>query len=69
MATTRHWGDGMKDKNFIYVKGEKNKAKMIALGYKLIDTKGDFFIFKNKDEALTFSLDDIQFVETNVLTF
>ena len=58
------------DKNFIYVKGKENKDKMIALGYKLIQAKGDFFIFKqNKDEALTFSLDDIKFVETNVLTF
>ena len=61
------------NKDFIYVNGEENKAKLIALGYKLIksNAKGDLFIFKsNKDEALTFGLDDdIKFVKSNVLTF
>ena len=62
---------------FVYVQGESNKEKMIALGYELIKghPSGDIFIFKNKDEALKFGLNeeleqsDITFITSNVLTF
>lgn len=58
---------------FIYVKGQDNKDKMIAMGYKLLkaNSRGDLFIFKNKDEALKFSseLEHLDYVTSDVLTF
>lgn len=76
METIANWNE-RDQMNFVYVQGETNKDKMLALGYELIksDSKGRIFIFKNKDEALKFGLNDeleqsdISFITSNVLTF
>lgn len=62
---------------FVYVFGEENKEKMLALGYKLMKENAgcSVYIFKNKDKAMKFGADsdldrhNIKFVMSNTLTF
>ncbi len=62
--------------HFIYVMSEKDKDKMLSLGYALVreDTRNSMWVFQNKDTT-TFACEDeisgagIKFVLSSTLTF
>ena len=49
---------------------QQDKDKLEKMGYNLLksDTTNSIFVFENKDE-LCFSLNDVQHILSNVLTF
>lgn len=55
---------------FIYVFSQEDKDKLINLGYQLLksDESNNMFVFANENRAV-FSLDNIEYVESNILTF
>lgn len=59
----------MQDK-FIYVFDINTRDKLLSQNYQLIksDINKNIFIFENKTD-ISFSMNDVQFVLSNILTF
>jgi len=62
--------------HFIYVMGDKNKERMLALGYNLVreNISNNTFVFENKpdtnfDSENELERENISFVLSNMLTF
>lgn len=62
--------------HFIYVMGDKNKERMLVLGYNLIkeDVSKHMYVFENKpdsnfDSENELDRENISFVLSNMLTF
>lgn len=62
--------------HFIYVMGDKNKERMLTLGYNLIkeDVSRHMYVFENKpgsnfDSENELDRENISFVLSNMLTF
>lgn len=55
---------------FVYVFAEDARDKLIALGYNLVkaDCRQNIYVFENK-QTFTFSLNEMEFVLSDTLTF
>lgn len=55
---------------FVYVFAEDARDKLISLGYNLVkaDCRQNIYVFENK-QTFTFSLNEMEFVLSDTLTF